>query len=167
MGKIKNLLVTAKYGSLEYSEKAKPYIPSAEEDQARSCAESITQQIIELIGEVEAVYADEYSLNGTYRNSEYKTYSTLVAFSSVSDKIVEIFATKPIDYKMFRGHQSNESPMQYTYIEINYDESLETKQIIGYELRLIDESYFNESYDEYYAKCFHFHDLSELQEDDN
>ena len=47
MGKIKKLLVTAKYGSLEYSEKAKPYIPSAEEDQARSCAESITQQIIE------------------------------------------------------------------------------------------------------------------------
>lgn len=47
MGKIKKLLVTAKYGSLEYSEKAKPYIPSVEEDQARSCAESITQQIIQ------------------------------------------------------------------------------------------------------------------------
>lgn len=47
MGKIKKLIVTAKYGLLEYSEKAKPYIPSAEEEQARSCAESITQQIIE------------------------------------------------------------------------------------------------------------------------
>ena len=47
MGKIKKLLVTAKYGSLEYSEKAAPYIPSVEEEQARSCAESITQQIIE------------------------------------------------------------------------------------------------------------------------
>ena len=42
----KKLLVTAKYGSLEYSEKAVPYIPSAEEDQAQSCAESIAQQII-------------------------------------------------------------------------------------------------------------------------
>ena len=46
MGKIKKLSVTAKYGSLEYSEKAAPYIPSVEEEQAKSCAESITQQII-------------------------------------------------------------------------------------------------------------------------
>ena len=43
----KKLLVTAKCGSLEFSEIAEPYIPSVEEDQARSCAESITEQIIE------------------------------------------------------------------------------------------------------------------------
>lgn len=43
----KKLLVTAKCGSLEFSEIAEPYIPSIEKDQARSCAESITEQIIE------------------------------------------------------------------------------------------------------------------------
>lgn len=43
----KKLLVTARCGSLEFSEIAEPYIPSAEEEQARSCAESITEQIIE------------------------------------------------------------------------------------------------------------------------
>ena len=43
----KKLLVTAKYGSLEFSETAEPFIPSVEEDQARSCAESIVEQIVE------------------------------------------------------------------------------------------------------------------------
>ena len=43
----KKLLVTAKCGSLKFSEIAEPYIPSVEEYQARSCAESIAEQIVE------------------------------------------------------------------------------------------------------------------------
>lgn len=47
MEKEKMLKITAKYGSLEFSEIADPYIPSAEKDQARSCVESIVKQIVE------------------------------------------------------------------------------------------------------------------------
>ena len=43
--KEKALLVTAKYGSLEYSEVAIPYQPSAHDEQVETSLESIARQI--------------------------------------------------------------------------------------------------------------------------
>ena len=41
------LLVTAKYGSLEFSETASPYNKKAQDEQVETCVESIRRQIID------------------------------------------------------------------------------------------------------------------------
>lgn len=41
------LLVTAKYGSLKYSETASPYNKNAQDEQVETCVESILRQIID------------------------------------------------------------------------------------------------------------------------
>ena len=41
------LLVTAKYGSLKFSETASPYNKNAQDEQVETCVESIRQQIID------------------------------------------------------------------------------------------------------------------------
>jgi hypothetical protein len=41
----KNLLVTAKYGSLVFSETASPYNENAQNEQLETCVESIRQQL--------------------------------------------------------------------------------------------------------------------------
>ncbi len=41
----KKLLVTAKYGPLEFSETARPYNENAHDEQVESCLESIARQI--------------------------------------------------------------------------------------------------------------------------
>lgn len=45
MEKKKTLFVTAKYGSLEFSETACPYNENAHDEQVETCLESIRQQI--------------------------------------------------------------------------------------------------------------------------
>ena len=45
MEKRKSLLVTAKYGSLVFSETASPYDENAHDEQVESCLESIARQI--------------------------------------------------------------------------------------------------------------------------
>lgn len=45
MEKTKKLLVTAKYGSLEFHEKAWPYNENAHNEQVETCEESIYRQI--------------------------------------------------------------------------------------------------------------------------
>ena len=45
MEKEKTLLVTAKYGSLVFSETASPYDENAHDEQVESCLESIARQI--------------------------------------------------------------------------------------------------------------------------
>lgn len=45
MSKNKILLVTARYGSLEFSETASPYNKNAHNEQVETCMESICQQI--------------------------------------------------------------------------------------------------------------------------
>ena len=46
MSKEKKLLVTAKYGSLEFHETAWPYNENAHDEQVETCMESIRQQIV-------------------------------------------------------------------------------------------------------------------------
>ena len=46
MEKEKTLLVTAKYGTLKFSETARPYNKNAQDEQVETCVESIRQQII-------------------------------------------------------------------------------------------------------------------------
>ena len=45
MEKRKSLLVTAKYGSLDFHESAHPYDENAQDEQVETCLESIAQQI--------------------------------------------------------------------------------------------------------------------------
>jgi hypothetical protein len=45
MEKEKSLKVTAKYGSLKFSETASPYNKNAQDEQVETCLESIAQQI--------------------------------------------------------------------------------------------------------------------------
>ena len=45
MNKKKMLLVTAKYGPLEFSETASPYDENAHDEQVETCLESIVRQI--------------------------------------------------------------------------------------------------------------------------
>lgn len=47
MGKEKTLLVTAKYGSLEFRKTAWPYIENAHDEQVETCVDSIRQQIVD------------------------------------------------------------------------------------------------------------------------
>jgi hypothetical protein len=47
MGKEKTLLVTAKYGSLEFCKTAWPYNENAQDEQVETCVESIRRQIID------------------------------------------------------------------------------------------------------------------------
>lgn len=45
MEKEKSLKVTAKYGSLKFSETASPYNKNAQDEQVETCVDSICQQI--------------------------------------------------------------------------------------------------------------------------
>lgn len=45
MEKRKSLLVTAKYGSLEFFETARPYYENAHDEQVETCLKSIARQI--------------------------------------------------------------------------------------------------------------------------
>ena len=45
MGKRKSLLVTAKYGSLDFHESAHPYDEKAQDEQVETCVKSIRRQI--------------------------------------------------------------------------------------------------------------------------
>ena len=45
MKKRKSLLVTAKYGSLDFHESAHPYNENAHDEQVETCLESLAQQI--------------------------------------------------------------------------------------------------------------------------
>ena len=45
MGKRKSLLVTAKYGSLDFHESAHPYNKDAQDEQVETCVKSIRRQI--------------------------------------------------------------------------------------------------------------------------
>ncbi|MBQ6050422.1 MAG: hypothetical protein IJL35_07495 [Bacteroidaceae bacterium] len=45
MTKERTLLITAKYGSLKFSETASPYNKNAHDEQVETCVESICQQI--------------------------------------------------------------------------------------------------------------------------
>ena len=45
MEKRKSLLVTAKYGSLKFSETASPYNKDAQDEQVETCVKSIRRQI--------------------------------------------------------------------------------------------------------------------------
>lgn len=45
MNKLQKLLVTARYGSLKYTEVAWPYNENAHDEQVETCLESIRQQI--------------------------------------------------------------------------------------------------------------------------
>ena len=47
MEKKEKLVVTAKYGSLNYSETATPYNENVHDEQVEDCIESIRQQIID------------------------------------------------------------------------------------------------------------------------
>jgi len=56
MKKKKKLLVTAKYGSLKFSETASPYNKNAQNEQVETCVESIRRQIADA-GRVEMMDA--------------------------------------------------------------------------------------------------------------
>ena len=60
MEKRKSLLVTAKYGSLVFSETASPYDENAHDEQVESCLESIARQIDDA-GKTEMLDAFTYS----------------------------------------------------------------------------------------------------------
>ena len=47
MEKEKKLLVTAKYGPLEFSETARPYNEKAHDEQLETCLESVARQIVD------------------------------------------------------------------------------------------------------------------------
>ena len=57
----KKLLVTAKYGPLEFQETAWPYNENAHDEQVEDCVESIRQQIIDA-GRAEMM--DAFQLSG-------------------------------------------------------------------------------------------------------
>lgn len=59
--KEKTLLVTAKYGPLEFQETAWPYNENAHDEQVEDCVESIRQQIIDA-GRAEMM--DAFQLSG-------------------------------------------------------------------------------------------------------
>lgn len=48
MKKRNSLLVTAKYGSLEFSETASPYDENAQDEQVETCLKSIRRQITDV-----------------------------------------------------------------------------------------------------------------------
>lgn len=49
------------------------------------------------------------------------------------------------------------------YIEVCYYEDVETGNIVAYELRLIDNSYFNSTTTGWYAKSYQFNNLSDIK----
>lgn len=126
----------------------------------------VTQEIIDIIGTAAAVYTNDYSKNGEINSQgNQKKYGSLVAFSSVSQKIKDIFAEINLNACLRTGYKyfSSDSSDKFTYIEIIYNEDTEQQTINSYELRLLDNSYFDKSYTGYYAKCYEFSDLSLIQ----
>lgn len=61
MSKNKILLVTARYGSLEFSETASPYNKNAHNEQVETCMESICQQIADA-GRAEMINAFQLAI---------------------------------------------------------------------------------------------------------
>ena len=67
----KKLIVTAKYGSLEFEEVAYPYNPNAHQEQLDSCISSIHQKMKE---------AGKYEMKDSFESEE--AYSLLVLLCS-------------------------------------------------------------------------------------
>lgn len=60
MTKDKALLITAKYGSLEFQKAARPYNENSHDEQVETCVESIRQQIADA-GRAEMTVAFHFS----------------------------------------------------------------------------------------------------------
>lgn len=87
----------------------------------------------------------------------------LVAYSSVNAKITSAFDKISLNAMNHQGYSDVSYDSSMTYIEVCYYADVESGDIVSYELRLIDKSYFEGTHTGWYAKSYQFNNLSDIQ----
>ena len=124
--------------------------------------------IIYVVGSPTKVYSDSSSARivDLGDGSAYRRYGKLVEYSFVNEIVIKKFAELDLDAKLQFGYKDIKYNDSKTYIEIIYNEDIETKEIISYQLRLLDESYFTDPdsrASRYYAKSFSINNLQDIK----
>lgn len=132
--------------------------------------DKVNLELINTIGTASAVYS---APNTTARfctgqivdwgGIKARFQGNLVAYSSVNSKITSVFDKLEFNAMNHQGYSNVSYDSTKTYIEVCYYENAETGDIINYELRLIDKSYFDGTHTGWYAKSYQFKTISDIQ----
>ena len=90
----------------------------------------------------------------------------LVEYSSVNQRVTQKFNGLELNAKTYYLYKDVEYNASRIYMEVINFENVETNEIIEYQLRLLDESYFTDPdsrVSSYYAKCITFYDLQDIK----
>lgn len=130
----------------------------------------INNELINLIGEPASIYSAPNTqaryctgqiLN--WHGEKVRFQGNLVAYSSVKQSVLSIFDNIPFNAMNHQGYSNVSYDRTKTYIEVCFYENMETENIVSYELRLIDASYFTGSSNGWYAKSYEFNSLNDIQ----
>lgn len=126
--------------------------------------ENINNELIDLIGIPDEVYSAQ-NISARYCTNQIidkdgrkaRFQGNLVAYSYVNPIIAEIFdESDEFDARLNQCYSNVTYGNTKTYIEVCYWKDVDTNEIFLYELNLIDSSYFNHSYIDWYAKNLYF-----------
>ncbi len=141
----------------------------------KNAEDKVNNELINLIGTPAEIYS---ATNTTTISSsarfctaqivnwgEYKArfQGNLVAYSTVNSKILSLFDELNFDSAAHQCYSDVTYDSTKTYIEVCYYEDTESGDIISYELRLIDDSFFTGTWNGWYAKSYQFINLSDIQ----
>ena len=98
-------------------------------------------------------------------DKKYRFQGNLVEYSFVNPIILNAFDEVPTSSLIHQEYNDVSYDSSKAYIEVCYYEDVESGEKIAYELRLIDDSYFNHSYSNWHAKEIEFgnEDLEEIK----
>ena len=132
--------------------------------------DKINNELINLIGTPAKIYS---APNTTARfctgqilnwgNTNARFQGNLVEYSSVKPEIMAIFDNISFNAMNHQGYSNVTYDNTKTYIEVCFYEDIQSGDVISYELRLIDDSYFTGITKGWYAKEYQFSTLSDIQ----
>ena len=100
----------------------------------------------------------------TWGEDTVRFQGNLVAYSSVNQKVLSIFKNISLNALCNQGYSNVSYDSTKTYIEVCYYENVETGDIVNYEIRLVDGSYFTKPFDgNWYAKAYDFKSLDAVK----
>ena len=138
-------------------------------DSGDTINENINQALINAVGTPDKIYSAPntsarfctgqiFDWNG--ENAIFQ--ANLVAYSSVKPAITEDFGKEELNAMLNQNYNNVTYDSTKTYIEVCYLKAVDSDEVFYYELRLVDSSYFNHSYTDWYAKSIKYNDFDDI-----
>ena len=117
-------------------------------------------KIINIIGDVDKVYSS-YSTGRwatgqkiDWKGKKVRFQGNMVKYKTVKKEVLDLFTDVELNAMMNQGYTDLEFEYENEkiYIEVCSYRDIETKEVVKYNLRLIDKSYFDKTWSEWYAK---------------